>query len=231
MAAGQPTRRRYRPVVPGKSHLGAYVYVVRFTSDVVKVGWTANPVKRMPLHDRAAQTHGGKVEEAWFSAPHAGARANEKLLIKHCSTRATSTAGAEYFTGVSFGDVVAFARSLRFDPITESERQRADEERRNRTPVFGHATAAVEPVREPWWWTEDGIDHLERLLRMPREDVERIVEPDREQVEQVIGAYLEAEHGVAALEAELAAAKKRAREHRESRVKLCNYLYIRYEVC
>jgi hypothetical protein len=67
--------------IPGKSEEGAFVYVIQFSSGVVKVGYTRNPAQRLKQHADAAKRHGGGIAKYWVSQPHAQANENERCLI------------------------------------------------------------------------------------------------------------------------------------------------------
>jgi hypothetical protein len=103
---------------------------LQFSNDVVKVGYTSRPTERMRVHVRAARQMGGQVAQSWVSAPHANARENERRLIAFCAAKAPRTTGAlsgEYFAGINFRDVFAFASSLPFDPVASAVKAADDE--------------------------------------------------------------------------------------------------------
>lgn len=233
MAADQTTRSPQRPSV---SELGAHVYVIRFTSDVIKVGWSQKPHERLKVHAQAARTHGGGIAEQWISKPHAAAASNEKALIDFCARQATSVAGAEYFTGLSYSAVVEFAKTLNYKPISRMEREQAKreaQERRSRSlsGMLGVVETERPPRRDDWWQTDDGLDLLEKQLRLSRDDVLRIEESDRLEAGEMASATLTAEYEVADLKAQLREAEGRLRQQREARTKVCNYLYFRLGIC
>ncbi|MEU6342151.1 hypothetical protein ABZ883_14560 [Streptomyces sp. NPDC046977] len=94
---------------------GPAIYAVRFSNDVVKVGYSARPLSRLRVHDRAARQMGIQIVQAWASEPHENARKNERLLIDFCAAnapRVTGEGAGEYFAGIDFGDVVEYASSL-----------------------------------------------------------------------------------------------------------------------
>lgn len=91
-----------------------YVYVVAFDSDLVKVGRSRNPKRRLSEHEKGAAVHGASITNSWVSPPHVNYGDNEALLIDFCAARTTAL-GVEYFRGVDFDEVAQFAASLTFD--------------------------------------------------------------------------------------------------------------------
>jgi hypothetical protein len=215
--------------------MGAHVYVIRFTSDVIKVGWTQQPSQRLKTHAKSARIHGVEVAEHWISKPHAAAAKNEKTLIEFCTSRASSVAGAEYFTGLSYSAVVEFARTLDYKPIMAAERERIKRETKERSgrPLFGEVRPAQQEQShaDAWWWSGDGLKQLEKQLRLSREDIELIEGDDRPHVQEVAFESLKAEYEVADLKAQLREAEARLRQQKDARTKVCNYLYFRLGIC
>jgi hypothetical protein len=95
-----------------------HVYVIRFSSQIVKVGRTAAPRTRMRWHLSSAAWYGTTIEKAWLSRPHVDVVPNERALIKYGRERATAQTGNEYFRGVDFADVVRLAESLTYRRAT-----------------------------------------------------------------------------------------------------------------
>lgn len=91
-----------------------YVYVVVFSSNVLKVGRAKSPKNRLKQHAKDAQNHGHVITHQWVSLPHMAYRENEDALIAFCSERWTASSGKEYFTGGDFAAVVGFAQTLNF---------------------------------------------------------------------------------------------------------------------
>jgi hypothetical protein len=81
-----------------------FVYVVEFTSGVVKVGKTANPVQRIANHAHFARIHGGNVRRSWTSEEHYCCGSTERELIEYCAQVGELVAGREYFRA-DFHDV------------------------------------------------------------------------------------------------------------------------------
>jgi hypothetical protein len=108
-----------------------YVYVLRLSSGVVKVGKTNNFGIRLKAHTSSTATYGVTVDEYWVSPYHSGTDTNEKRLIEYCKLNGAPTNGSgEWIIGVEYADVVRFAEGLTYpSPIPEPERlpERLDE--------------------------------------------------------------------------------------------------------
>ena len=117
MAVRQPTLRG----VPGKSTLGSYIYALQFSIDVVKVGMSVSPSKRLHTHYGYSRGLGISVVAQWISAPHLEAERNEAELIQFCRSRARGVNAREYFVGLRFEDVVEFAEGLTYIPAASAE--------------------------------------------------------------------------------------------------------------
>jgi hypothetical protein len=92
-----------------------HVYVVEFESGLVKVGHTGNPKNRLKSYAKDGSTYGNAVARTWVSPPHFKSMRNETRLIKFCEERGVLAGGREYFTGVPFDEVQAYAASLKFE--------------------------------------------------------------------------------------------------------------------
>lgn len=90
-----------------------YLYVILFSTGVVKVGQTRDPQRRFAEHRRQAEVFDVSIHDVWLSGEHDDYMTNETLLKAHCSRIATPIK-PEYFRDVDFGTVVAFARSIQF---------------------------------------------------------------------------------------------------------------------
>ncbi|MFI9598972.1 GntR family transcriptional regulator [Streptomyces sp. NPDC052043] len=113
MAVRQPTLRG----VPRKSALGSYIYVLRFNVGIVKVGFTASPGRRMSDYRSTLSPFGISITDYWVSEPHGQAEDNEALLLTFCRARAAQANKSEYFKGIDYGEVVAFAGTLPYVPL------------------------------------------------------------------------------------------------------------------
>lgn len=86
-----------------------FIYVVEFTSGVVKVGKTTHPDSRLATHAKFARIHGGDIRQSWISEQHHGFSKTERILIEFCQQRGVPIFGKEYFGGVSFNHVRDYA--------------------------------------------------------------------------------------------------------------------------
>lgn len=107
MAASQPTA-----VMPGRSAMGGYVYLILFSSGAIKVGHTQNPATRMKSHAATARAHGVEIAAHWVSQPITNSRQNERRLIDFCNSRFIPVNDGEYFSGADTSDVLAFVETL-----------------------------------------------------------------------------------------------------------------------
>ncbi|WP_109000803.1 GIY-YIG nuclease family protein [Streptomyces rishiriensis] len=101
---------------------GEVIYIVEYSFDAVKVGYTSQPRRRLQAHIRSARQLGMEATRFWTSEPHVNARMNERRLIKFCSERSERTTGAkqgEYFASLNLDDVREFAQTLQFEPPIE----------------------------------------------------------------------------------------------------------------
>lgn len=89
-----------------------HIYVVEFTSGVVKVGKAGSPKSRVASHAHHARVHGGDVRGSWISERHHGVSVTERDLIAYCKKRGVLAFGKEYFRGVDFDDVRGYASLL-----------------------------------------------------------------------------------------------------------------------
>lgn len=113
MAVRQPTLSK----LPRTSPLGSYIYVVHFNVGVIKVGLTRKPTDRIGRYRSSLSPFGITIAGLWFSEPHGQAEDNERLLLSFCRARAGQMRKREYFTGIDFRQVVAFADTLPYVPL------------------------------------------------------------------------------------------------------------------
>lgn len=104
-----------------RTGLERYVYVLEFTSGVIKVGQTRNPLNRFKEHANAARTHGHAITRSWASLPGIEFHENELALITFCSERWTVTSGREAFDSADFDTIVEYAQGLPCTRVTEVE--------------------------------------------------------------------------------------------------------------
>jgi len=94
-----------------------YLYVIRFSTDTVKVGQTGDLRRRFSEHRRDADAYGVTIVDFWVSAPHANYLDTEVELIHLCArVRRVKRAKREYFTGVPYDVVLGFTANLPYDP-------------------------------------------------------------------------------------------------------------------
>lgn len=113
----------------GKS---GYLYVVRFSTDVVKVGQSKTRMGRVNDHADMAHKMGISVTASWISRELDQIGLRERSLIATCrmigKARTRGTA-SEYFSDLEFGQAVALAEELEGSaeiPIKMVERLLAD---------------------------------------------------------------------------------------------------------
>jgi GntR family transcriptional regulator len=90
---------------------------VGFNVGVIKVGFTRKPTDRIGRYRSSLSPFGITIADLWFSEPHGQAEDNERLLLSFCRARAEQVRKGEYFTGIHFKDVVAFADTLPYVPL------------------------------------------------------------------------------------------------------------------
>lgn len=123
IALGRPCEISIDPssALPGEG----YVYVIKFSTDVVKVGQTLDLRRRFAEHRRDASAYGVVITNYWVSPAHDNYLDNEIALIGFCDGFG-GRAKREYFHDIDFDMVVRFARSMPYytaDPaVTEANR-------------------------------------------------------------------------------------------------------------
>lgn len=100
-----------------------YVYVLSFDCGRVKVGRTIDPWTRVDELSRRARRRGATVLSGWVSVPHLGMAQTEDTLLSWCRSEAAAEPENEYFTGLTFNQVVQQALSLRYPDYTERVEQ------------------------------------------------------------------------------------------------------------
>lgn len=74
-----------------------HIYVIEFSSGVVKVGKTTDPKRRLAAHASLARVHGGAIRASWMSQQICGYDDAERELIRLCAQVAGPVVGREYF--------------------------------------------------------------------------------------------------------------------------------------
>lgn len=97
-----------------------HIYVVEFSTGVVKPGKTIRPETRLIEHRMAAERFGVRIARSWVSPLHKGVSSNEKTLLRWCAEHGGKQrpSKSEYYTGVSYEALLVIAEQLPFaEPI------------------------------------------------------------------------------------------------------------------
>lgn len=86
-----------------------HIYVVGFSNGLIKVGRSENIRSRMKAHFDQAAVHGSQLTSAWVSPARDYLQDVERELVDWCKQRGQRAAGREYFRGLGFEEVAAFA--------------------------------------------------------------------------------------------------------------------------
>lgn len=126
-------------LLPERATWGGYIYVIAFTDAkaTVKVGSTSDPRSRFLSHLGAGEPFGISIGEWCLSPEHARHLETERLLIQAAEQLGGQKSRREYFTDVTFADVVAQAQRISL-PGREQDAGRQAAESRRRT---GHHEA------------------------------------------------------------------------------------------
>jgi hypothetical protein len=104
------------PPAPAPPERPGCVYVVEFSNGTVKVGRSQSPSARLAAHRTDGRKFGADLTGQWVSPEHAEWIGNETQLKIIARDLGGKTNSAEYFTGITFADVVARAQELTFTP-------------------------------------------------------------------------------------------------------------------
>jgi hypothetical protein len=97
-----------------------FVYVIRYSTGLLKVGQTKDLDNRFKQHRDNAIRQCQDIIESWGSPRHTSFAANEDSLISFCLKRyGLPIHGKETFEGADFADVVTYAESLHFPALTD----------------------------------------------------------------------------------------------------------------
>lgn len=91
-----------------------HIYILKFSTGVIKVGQTLDLVRRMREHRRDAEAFGAVIVDYWFSPAHHNYLENEVEMILRCDEVATWRSKREYFQGLDIDEVIAFASELTY---------------------------------------------------------------------------------------------------------------------
>lgn len=87
------------------------VYVVEFTSGLIKVGKAVNAETRLATHRRRAALHGVEIARLWVSDRHHDYGDSEKQVIAACAAWGERVSG-EHFRGVAYDDIQEYAQRV-----------------------------------------------------------------------------------------------------------------------
>jgi hypothetical protein len=104
-------KKRHEPITaaPRAYPRKGFLYVVKFSSDLVKVGRSKMPTRRIRAHESEAVRHGLRIEREWISDEHNDCELSESRLIQMCQMSSGAKAGREYFR-LDFAEVVNAAQ-------------------------------------------------------------------------------------------------------------------------
>lgn len=103
--------------LPSRANFGGFLYIVSFDNGITKVGRTADPQGRIRAHEQAGRRFGVRRVSVWVSRLHDDCVRTESELIAVARRLSVSHDGREYFTGLSFSDLVNAADELQLPPV------------------------------------------------------------------------------------------------------------------
>lgn len=93
------------------------LYILEFSSGLIKVGRTAQPKKRVETHLRHIRLYAGaSLVRGWLSPFHENFLSTEAALIGRGHALSRSVQGNEFLVGAPFPELVSFARTLLYLP-------------------------------------------------------------------------------------------------------------------
>jgi hypothetical protein len=107
--------------LPRAVKTGGYVYVIRFSTGLVKVGSTISPQNRVAQYRNNIGAFGISIESLWISTPHRRYLDSEAKLIGLARSMAVQVLQAEYFEGVNPERLVT--KFLAWDGISPGPRR------------------------------------------------------------------------------------------------------------
>jgi hypothetical protein len=118
MTHGQNKHQRRRVI----RQSSGFIYVIEFSTGLIKVGMTKDGDNRLKQHAKAAHQQKSSILDHWISSRHKGYQENEASLISFCLKHYGPPAhGKETFASASFETTVSFAQSLSFPELTEAD--------------------------------------------------------------------------------------------------------------
>lgn len=112
----------------------SYVYAIKFSCGLVKVGRTHKPKERISTHASTVRNvSGSEIIKRWVSQPHTNNSENEEKLIRFCSSISdpARSSGREWFNGCNFDAVITYAETLNYSNDFV-ERKKINEETTNK---------------------------------------------------------------------------------------------------
>jgi hypothetical protein len=88
---------------------GGYIYALQFTGELVKVGKSIDPIRRMNDHFRFLRPLTTRLQDFWFSDHHEHYEFSELLVIQAAvdlMTAESSRSGREWFHHIDYGVLV-----------------------------------------------------------------------------------------------------------------------------
>ena len=89
--------------------LGGYIYALKFSNGMVKVGKSCDPLQRLEDHCRAMRRAGGHLRDWWFSKPHAYYDATEVFVVEAATalmTPESGRSGFEWFYNIDYNALI-----------------------------------------------------------------------------------------------------------------------------
>ena len=111
------------------------IYVIEFDDMRIKVGRTVKCSQVLKRYQGVAKPWGRLVTRHWTSSEHANYEENERTLKRWLRSTAMPHTGkdggapGEWFSGISFDDVVQYAESLPKEPFSLEVFHRDNEQR------------------------------------------------------------------------------------------------------
>lgn len=138
--------------LPRRVSWGGFVYVIEFENGRIKVGLTTHPRLRVSQHCAYGKAYGNPLVKGWLSPWHEGAIESEQALLA-IARKLGGAAQGEFFTGVSFDDVVSRARRRRYVPVDVVAHKAEDARRYEEAKAYGFTFVtpeqrASEPIDE-----------------------------------------------------------------------------------
>lgn len=102
--------------LPARATDGGYVYLVKYSNDMVKVGYTQWPIKRFTALRRDADAFSIAVVEWWISGERPDYVELERRLLTEAESISGSAKQREYFDNLSFEEIRRRAVDITADP-------------------------------------------------------------------------------------------------------------------